>query len=202
MSTRNITAFALVTVFVCITAFAVVHAEDPAAGATQTIAIVCPASMLSDPGGQFEYLPGRLSNTISSRKITTAETAPFCIDESPAASIATYAAAEEFCRARDKHLCSFDELRKVCATWPKPLPCPRDVEAAGNCPDTGARIRKFRDTQEWAAQTDANGDVETGSCGCNGAVPVCIKCMYPGCRSAKKAFRCCSGPLPVEPPHD
>ena len=162
----------------------------------------CPSGMYYDSGGAFVFIPGTASQTGIVREIVD-EADAFCIDPKQKQEVLTWTAAANECKLRKKRLCTKQELEKVCTTWDKPKPCPKDLRVKNQCPDQNTVIDLYR-SQEWTSDpvTDEDGNVsyEANSCSCPGTSPVCTHCVYAGCRGAKKVFRCCSDPLEEETP--
>ncbi len=162
----------------------------------------CPSGMIHDSGGQFIYVPGAVFSS-SPAKETVAQTQPFCVDMQLHAEPDAWEAARAACKRLGKRLCSRDELRKICAVWEKPQPCPKELWAQKACPRQNTVIDFYR-SQEWTADLapdkDENVRWEANSCSCPGTSPVCTHCVYEGCGKARKPFRCCAEPLPQENP--
>lgn len=157
----------------------------------------CPPGMLYDDGGVFEYIPGSVSKTTPAPTVPeVAEATPFCVDQDPGEGFLSWVDAKNFCSALGKRMCEITELRKVCATWKKPTPCPPDLKDADSCPEQ-TTVMDFRSALEWTtALTEKDGMPyqDAYSCSCPGPNPVCVHCFYDQCRGAEKRYRCCAEP--------
>jgi hypothetical protein len=157
----------------------------------------CPAGMKYDKGGSFVFVPGAMFST-ETPKEQVEETRSMCVDLRRSADVSTWGAADIACKKQRKRLCAREELQKVCSTWEKPKPCPKDMWRKNACPKQDTVADLYRD-QEWTSDlvSDKNGSVsyEANSCSCPGTSPVCTHCVYEGCRGARKPYRCCSDPI-------
>lgn len=157
----------------------------------------CPPGMLYDDGGVFEYKPGNVSKTVTVPAVPeVAESGPFCIDKNPGEGFLSWAEAKQFCSVLGKRMCEITEMRKVCATWEKPIPCSPEMEKTGECPEQNT-IMDFRTALEWTTDLitkDGMPHQDAYSCSCPGPNPVCVHCFYDQCRGAEKRYRCCSEP--------
>ncbi|MFA6448788.1 MAG: hypothetical protein WCX65_04905 [bacterium] len=162
----------------------------------------CPAGMKYDKGGSFVFVPGAMFATEAPKELV-AETRPMCVDLRQSAEVSTWANADAACKRQRKRLCAREELQKVCSTWDKPKPCPKDMWRKNACPKQDTIADLYRD-QEWTSDmiVDKNGraSYEANSCSCPGVSPVCTHCVYEGCRGARKPYRCCSEPIPAAQP--
>ncbi len=159
----------------------------------------CPKGMFYDGGGQFKYRPGAASINSKQPPEATAETKHFCVDGNIGDKPIAWREAGKVCESQGKRLCSMDELKKICAIWEKPKPCPEEMLRRKECEQPDTVIGPGRN-QEWTADAEkpssavADG-LWSNSCSCSARMPVCSRCVYEGCRGAKKYFRCCADPI-------
>jgi hypothetical protein len=162
----------------------------------------CPKGMFYDSGGQFAYRPGAVSANSKQPPETVAGTKPFCVDKNIGDQPMAWREAGKICESQGKRLCSMDELRKICVVWEKPKPCPDEMLRRKECEQPDTMIGPGRN-HEWTADAEKTSgadskDLWANSCSCSARTPVCSRCLYEGCRGAKKYFRCCSEPIAKE----